>query len=79
MYKGYFKIDAAKRQELVELYLKDGMKAVAAKAKQYGVTPKYVANVACNMGMKRQARGISVKTAHDPRWERARTVGEVVL
>lgn len=66
-----------KRLELVAIYMKDGMKAVEGPAKAAGVTAKHVANAASSLGLTRRRRGFCVQTFDDPRWERAKAIGEV--
>jgi hypothetical protein len=69
-----YKIDPVKRQELVDLWLAGGAKAVRAKAKEYGVSTRYAQNAAVNMGLKCGRH----QTRLDPRWARARAVGAII-
>ncbi|MCK1322123.1 hypothetical protein IVA94_14725 [Bradyrhizobium sp. 156] len=73
------RIPIAQRDELIAIYMAAGMKAVEEKAAEDGVTGKYVANAAHFKGLirHRRADGTSSRTGNDPRWERAKAVGEV--
>jgi hypothetical protein len=68
------KIDPEKRKELVDIYVAGGMKAVRAKAAEYGVSENYVKCATINMGRKRGQD----QTRLDPRWARARAIGAIV-
>jgi transposase-like protein len=68
------------RKQLVELYLKNGMKGVAEMAEVYGLQPKTVANMASKMGMRRQVQpGRATQTENDKRWRWAVERGPVVV
>lgn len=73
------RIPREKRDELLAIYMAGGIKAVKAPAAAAGVRPKYIANVASALGMTRhkKADGTSTRTGDDPRWARARAIGEV--
>lgn len=73
------RLPRAKRDELVAIYMAGGMRAVEVPAKLAGVTAKHVANVASYLGMVRHRAipGVSSQTRDDPRWERAKAIGEV--
>lgn len=63
------------RAELVGVYTQDGMKGVEALARRYGVTAKHVANIASDMGIRRQPN--RRQTEQDPRWSWAIERGSV--
>jgi hypothetical protein len=68
------KISPVKRQELVDLWVAGGAKAVRAKAAEYGVSARYAQNAAVNMGLKRGPP----RTRLDSRWAKARAIGAIV-
>jgi len=73
------KINREQRLELVDLYIKGGFAGVANRAAELGVSTKYIANAASNMGLRCETiRGRSRYTAGDHRWEWARQRGAVV-
>lgn len=73
------RIPREKRDELLAIYMAGGIKALKVPAASAGVTPKYIANVASFLGMTRHKRAdhTSTRTGDDPRWERAKLIGEV--
>jgi hypothetical protein len=73
------RIPRQKRDELIAIYLAGGIRGVARAAADAGVTGKYVSSAASSLGLTRHKskRGFSTLTFDDPRWERARAVGEV--
>lgn len=80
MNKKTFKVPPDKRNALVELYMKGGMKAVEPLCKEFGITAKYVANLASMMGKHRRkdAPWRATQTENDKRWEWAIQRGKVI-
>ena len=83
------KVTPEQEAELIQLYRHGGLAATAELTAQYGISPKYPANVAAVMGIKRPRwrkgnRYVdnnvdrSVRTVKDPRWARARAIGTVI-
>jgi hypothetical protein len=70
------RLTEGQRAELVEIYTRDGMNGVEALARRYGVTAKHVANIASDMGIRRQPN--RRQTEQDPRWSWAIERGAVV-
>ena len=74
---GNSKITPDQRDELIRVYFEHGREAAGDLAEQYGVSRKYPSSVAAVLGMGR--RDIhQPRSVNDPRWARARAVGEVV-
>lgn len=83
------KITPEQQAELIALYHEHGQAASAAKAVEYGVSPKYASSIAASLGLGRplwrkgnrykdQPRR-AVRSLNDPRWAKAIANGPVVI
>lgn len=68
-------LNKEKKNELMRIYLQQGRRAITPLCRDLGIKPQSIANYAANMGLY---RGMSGRTAGDPRWARAIAVGKVV-
>lgn len=70
----------AQRNEVLRVYVMEGYEAVKPLAIKYGVNPHYIAELARRRGFygNRQSRRYK-DSKRDPRWERARAIGMVVI
>jgi hypothetical protein len=70
---------------LLEVYHNDGPDAARKLAPQYGVKPAYVKKLAFQHGVRVKLRGRDyvmpkrLPSYADPRWQRARAIGAVVV
>lgn len=67
------KVPKEVERELVEIYLKHGFDVSATACIAHGVSPKYAANVAAALGMRRPQRSMN-----DHRWQWAIERGAIV-
>ena len=86
---GQCKVTPAQRQQLLEYYLKYGMKATEPLCKELGVSNRYPASVASVYGKRRPKYRAGTKykdtpkadpawNQHDPRWAWAIERGTVI-
>jgi hypothetical protein len=84
------KVTAAQEEELAKLYRDHGIAACEERCRQLGVSPKYPASAAAAKGLHRplSRKGNrykdnrvdrSIRSHNDPRWERAKAIGTVVI
>lgn len=62
------------RQEVLSVYLSSGYEAAKPLAIKYGVNPHYIAELARRRNFKGNHKR---RWRLDPRWERAKVIGEI--